>query len=123
MGHEPYLADPVLGAYRRGGVEIVVDHEPLPAAVLAFDGAPDAHMAEPGIALFRVRLPGPEAQPDLDRDPLVVDPAEAVLRQLDPVSPASDRESPRTSVQTIGLAVAMKMPTNTHDSPSAAHQP
>src|SRR3546814_13466821 len=64
MRHEPYLADPVLGAYRRGGVEIVVDHEPLPAAVLAFDGAPDAHMAEPGIALFRVRLPGPEAQPD-----------------------------------------------------------
>src|SRR3546814_6871957 len=60
MRHEPYLADPVLGAYRRGGVEIVVDHEPLPAAVLAFDGAPDAHMAEPGIALFRVRLPGPE---------------------------------------------------------------
>src|SRR3546814_7102880 len=85
MGHEPYLADPVLGAYRRGGVEIVVDHEPLPAAVLAFDGAPDAHMAEPGIALFRVRLPGPEAQPDLDRDPLVVDQAEAVLRQIVPV--------------------------------------
>src|SRR3546814_1672925 len=76
-------------------VEIVVDHEPLPAAVLAFDGAPDAHMAEPGIALFRVRLPGPEAQPDLDRDPLVVDQAEAVLRQIVPVSPASVREYPQ----------------------------
>src|SRR3546814_17996922 len=106
MGHEPYLADPVLGAYRRGGVEIVVDHEPLPAAVLAFDGAPDAHMAEPGIALFRVRLPGPEAQPDLDRDPLVVDQAEAVLRQIVPVSPASVREYPRASVQTIEIGRA-----------------
>src|SRR3546814_16283425 len=75
MRHEPYLADPVLGAYRRGGVEIVVDHEPLPAAVLAFDGAPDAHMAEPGIALFRGRLPGPEQQPHLARDPQAARPA------------------------------------------------
>src|SRR3546814_3377492 len=103
MRHEPYLADPVLGAYRRGGVEIVVDHEPLPAAVLAFDGAPDAHMAEPGIALFRVRLPGPEAQPDLDRDPLVVDQAEAVLRQIVPVSPASVREYPRSEERRVGI--------------------
>src|SRR3546814_9795008 len=80
-------------------------------------------MAEPGIALVRGRLPGPEAQPDLDRDPLVVDQAEAVLRQIVPVSPASVREYPRASVQTIGLAVAMKLTTNAPDALAEAHRP
>src|SRR3546814_9283576 len=91
MRHEPYLADQVPRALRRRGPEVVVDHQPLPPARLAFDAAPDAHMAEPGVALLRARLPGAEAQVNLDGDPLVVDQLDAVARLVVP----ADRKSTR----------------------------
>src|SRR3546814_11917933 len=43
--------------------------------------------------------------------------------QIVPVSPASVREYPRASVQTIGLAVAMKLTTNAPDALAEAHRP
>src|SRR3546814_19666159 len=84
MRQEPYLADQVPRALRRRGPEVVVDHQPLPPARLAFDAAPDAHMAEPGVALLRARLPGAEAQVNLDGDPLVVVTFAAVARLVVP---------------------------------------
>src|SRR3546814_17954308 len=104
MRHEPYLADQVPRALRRRGPEVVVDHQPLPPARLAFAAAPDAHMAEPGIALLRARLPGAEAQVNLDGDLLAVDRFEAVACLVVPAPPGEVVQYPRAIDKAVGQA-------------------